>query len=237
MLSCSRILFSSAKFSPRLLQPSSFSQRAWRSIEPLYQDIQNHPFNVQLARGTLAPEIFARYSEQDAHYLPVYYDIIRCIAAGLAYPRAREMVRQFAKDCLDERDPNAHTELILPSTAKYIAFLKHIMETESVPVMIAAVLPCFRFYKELACYMQRAFHHVHNPYSPWIKRYSREEFCDTVKFMCALADEHVCSQTEGQALGAYVKGAQAELGFYDGVYWHKELKQPRTSFPVRHRLV
>jgi thiaminase (transcriptional activator TenA) len=36
----------------------SFSESAWKWIEPIYKSIIDHPFNQELSMGTLAKEKF-----------------------------------------------------------------------------------------------------------------------------------------------------------------------------------
>jgi thiaminase/transcriptional activator TenA len=47
----------------------SFSQEVWARNADLYQATVNHPFNQELAAGTLDRDAFIHYVIQDAHYL------------------------------------------------------------------------------------------------------------------------------------------------------------------------
>ena len=55
----------------------SFSESAWKSIEPIYKSILKHPFNQELSEGTLAKEKFQFYMKQDSIYL---VDFARALA-------------------------------------------------------------------------------------------------------------------------------------------------------------
>lgn len=44
----------------------SFSKTAWTAIMPIYKSIIEHPFNQELAQGTLAKEKFQFYMKQDS---------------------------------------------------------------------------------------------------------------------------------------------------------------------------
>ena len=55
----------------------SFSKTAWRAIEYTYKSILDHPFNRELAEGTLETEKFQFYMKQDSLYL---VDFARALA-------------------------------------------------------------------------------------------------------------------------------------------------------------
>lgn len=58
-----------------------FSNTLWQQNAPIYQRIIDHPFNVELAQGTLDQERFLFYIEQDAHYLISFSRALAFIAA------------------------------------------------------------------------------------------------------------------------------------------------------------
>jgi len=56
---------------------NAFHRNIWESITDIYQAIIQHPFNEELAQGTLPREKFAFYMQQDALYLA---DFARALA-------------------------------------------------------------------------------------------------------------------------------------------------------------
>ncbi len=53
----------------------------WQQVIPIYQKIITHPFNNELAQGTLSHDRFIFYMEQDAYYLINFARALGFIAA------------------------------------------------------------------------------------------------------------------------------------------------------------
>ena len=62
----------------------TFTSQLWKDIEPIYGAIIDHPYNRELAAGTLPPETFHHYLKQDALYL---LDFSRALAIVSARAR------------------------------------------------------------------------------------------------------------------------------------------------------
>ena len=60
----------------------SFSESAWSAIDPIYQSILEHPFNQELAKGTLTKKRFQFYMKQDSLYL---IDFARALAIAASW--------------------------------------------------------------------------------------------------------------------------------------------------------
>ena len=58
-----------------------FSDTLWQQVIPIYQKIITHPFNNELAQGTLSYDRFIFYMEQDAYYLINFSRALGFIAA------------------------------------------------------------------------------------------------------------------------------------------------------------
>ena len=50
----------------------TFTQELWQSTRHLYDAILAHPFNTELAAGTLNSDRFTYYVQQDELYIKVY---------------------------------------------------------------------------------------------------------------------------------------------------------------------
>ncbi|MFQ5936834.1 MAG: thiaminase II, partial [Acidiferrobacterales bacterium] len=59
----------------------SFSQDAWESIAPIYRAILEHPFNIELAAGSLDQKRFRHYILQDALFLVAFGRALSVAAA------------------------------------------------------------------------------------------------------------------------------------------------------------
>ena len=60
-----------------------FSELFWQNVAPIYQQIIHHPFNMELAEGTLEEKRFLFYMEQDAYYL-IHFSRALALIAGRA---------------------------------------------------------------------------------------------------------------------------------------------------------
>src|SRR4051794_37554416 len=81
----------------------TFSEAAWKRIEPLYQKIRKHPFNVELLQGTLSNKRFDYYSSQDSFYLDVYSKAFAILGTKLEEPKDIQMAFKVSSDCLKEK--------------------------------------------------------------------------------------------------------------------------------------
>ena len=135
----------------------TFSQDVWQRNQDLYQKILALPFNQELAAGTLDRDVFCHYVIQDAHYLLAYG---RALAVAAAKAYAADDVIQFSEaakiaiiverslhnDFMQEFDVSKiefeNTPLTL-ACHHYTSFLTATAWSESYPVILAALLPCF----------------------------------------------------------------------------------------------
>ena len=212
----------------------SFSQAVWQRNLALYQRILALPFNQELAQGTLPHEAFRHYIIQDAHYLLAYG---RALAVCAAKAFDTEAVIQFADaakvaivferslhdDFMDKfgisQQQFEQTPLTL-ACHHYCSFLTATAWSESYPVVLAALLPCFWIYAEVG------LHIVHqsvanNPYQAWIDTYAGEEFHAVVRQVVATIDQ-VAQRCDSDTLEkmhqAYRQGAELEWLFWDSAY-------------------
>ena len=57
-------------------QALTFTQKAWKNIEPTFDQILRHPFIEELGKGSLDSNIFQFYKSQDAYYLRTFFEHI-----------------------------------------------------------------------------------------------------------------------------------------------------------------
>jgi len=170
-----------------------FSERLWQKIAPTYQAIVHHPFNIELADGTLDKDRFLFYMAQDAHYL---VEFSRALAIIAGRTKDSKIITQFLNFALGalvaERElhqnflPADHNfDHVEPSTAclGYTQFLIATAATGSLEEAVAAVLPCFWIYRDVGRHIS-THTIVGNPYERWIDTYSCEEFSDATD--CAI---------------------------------------------------
>ena len=220
------------------VQFMTFSQDVWQRNLDLYQKILALPFNQELANGTLDSQAFCHYVIQDAHYLLAYGRAL-AVAAAKAY-EADDVIqfseaakiaiiveRSLHKDFMQAfgitKTEFESTPLTL-ACHHYTSFLTATAWSESYPVVLAALLPCFWIYAEVG-------HDIvsqsveNNPYQAWVDTYSGEEFHTAVRNVIATVDKVAarCDQdTLAKMHAAYTMGAKLEWLFWDSAYQQRE---------------
>lgn len=212
----------------------SFSQDVWQRNLALYQKTLALPFNQQLAQGTLSKDVFSHYVIQDAHYLLTYG---RALAVCAAKAFTAEDVMQFADaakiaivverslhaDFMQEfsiSEAEFRTTPLTLACHHYTSFLTATAWSESYPVVLAALLPCFWIYAEVGkAIVQHSI--PNNPYQAWIDTYAGEEFNQAVAQVIATIDK-VAARCDADTLEkmhhAYTTAAKLEWLFWDSAY-------------------
>ena len=216
----------------------SFSQDVWQRNLALYQKTLALPFNQELAQGTLSQEVFRHYVVQDAHYLVAYGralaicgakayaadDIIQFTqAAKEAIVVERSLHDSFMQDFAISKAQFETTPLTL-ACHHYTSFLTATAWSESYPVVLASLLPCFWIYAEVGKDIIR--HSIpNNPYQAWIDTYAGEEFNEAVRKVILTIDR-IAARCDADTLEkmhqAYTKGAELEWLFWDGAYHQRQ---------------
>lgn len=212
----------------------SFSKDAWLSNLTLYKSILKLPFNQELASGKLNTSIFIHYLIQDSHYL------IACgralsVCAAKAYDT--EDVIQFsqAAQAVIVAERNLHQEFmnffnlsseVIEKTPlslashHYVSFLTSIAWSESYPIVLASLLPCFGIYAQLG--RDLADQSIaSNLYQAWIDTYASTEFnllmqnvTHTIDRIAEKCDENTIRKMHE----VYTTGVKLEWLFWDSAY-------------------
>ncbi|WP_218697566.1 thiaminase II [Acinetobacter harbinensis] len=215
-----------------------FSQAAWQRNLALYEKTLAMPFNQQLAQGTLSKAVFSHYVIQDAHYLLAYGralavcaakafsadDVIQFTeAAKIAIVVERTLHDEFMQEFDITKEQFNHTPLTL-ACHHYTSFLTATAWSESYPVVLASLLPCFWIYAEVGKAIV-ANSIENNPYQAWIDTYSGEEFHQAVNQVIRTIDQ-VAARCDADTLEkmhqAYTRGAELEWLFWDGAYHQRQ---------------
>ena len=211
-----------------------FSEEAWRRNSALRAAIHRLPFNAELAAGTLAPERFRFYILQDAIYLGEYARVLAVAAAkapdtatvqwfGGAAVEAIAVERALHGRYLAEFgvEPAAIAAAEpSPDCLAYTTFLLATAHQQPWEVLVAAVLPCFWIYWDLASAIVRRAA-PQNPYRAWIDTYADPRFGDAVHRIIDIADAAAATATPAQRaamLAAFRRCAHYEYLFWDGAY-------------------
>ncbi|WP_131782904.1 TenA family protein [Legionella gresilensis] len=193
--------------------------------------IHHHPFNIQLAEGTLPKDIFIFYLIQDALYLADYSRALSITAARLPRNPHTQQFIQFALDAIKaERElhlsylsqvsfPN-YVDEANPACFMYTNYLLRMASLASVEEAVASLLPCFFIYHEVGKSMVANLWQTH-PYYNWIALYSSEEFATSVRIAIEITNElggESSKTTKFKMIQAFVKSTQLEWYFWQGAY-------------------
>ncbi|WP_448545194.1 thiaminase II [Roseiflexus sp.] len=208
-----------------------FTETLWSSITDIYQAIIRHPFNEELAQGTLPREKFAFYMQQDALYLS---DFARALATMAGRAPDEEALLQFVRfaegvavveralhtSYFHEFGIETPTRQQSPSCFAYTNFLLATTACRSYQEGMAALLPCFWIYREVGhdIYKRAA---PNNPYQKWIDTYAGQEFGEWVDRAIALTDriaDHASAMQKERMRDAFVYSSRLEWMFWDSAY-------------------
>jgi thiaminase (transcriptional activator TenA) len=208
----------------------SFSESAWKAIEPIYKSILEHPFNQELAKGTLAKEKFQFYMKQDSLYLVDFARALAVAASRATNPDDLVLLLDFSKGAiLAERGLHEFyfdfygIKLDVekaPGCFTYTNFLISKATHGSYEESLAALLPCFWIYQKVGLHIHKTAA-AENPYQKWIDMYSGEEFQDVVKSAIDLTDrvaKDANSKQLQQMEEAFVTSTRLEWMFWDSAY-------------------
>src|SRR5579863_6252940 len=211
-----------------------FSEEAWQRTNALREAIHRLPFNRELAGGTLRPDRFRFYILQDAIYLAEYARVL-AIAAAKAPDAAT--VQWFGGAAVEAIavEQALHGRYLAefgvapaavaaaepaPDCLAYTSFLLATAHQQSWEVLVAALLPCFWIYWDVACAITRNAA-PQNRYRAWIDTYADPRFGDAVQTVIDIADKAAAAATPARRtamLDAFRRCAQYEWLFWDGAY-------------------
>lgn len=212
----------------------SFSQDAWKRNLKLYQSTLNLPFNQQLASGKLSKSVFSYYLIQDGHYLLAYSRVLAICAAKAHEARDVLQFAQRAQDAIVV-ERSLHTEFMAYfnvnkeefenaslslASHHYISHLTSIAWSESYPVVLASLLPCFRISAEISRDISSKSTRG-NPYQAWIDTYASEEFHHTLNQIIHTIDQiaaHSDETTIARMHEAYQMTCKLEWLFWESAY-------------------
>lgn len=213
---------------------SRFSEEAWARTATLRGAIHRLTFNTELAAGTLAPERFRFYILQDAIYLGEY---ARVLALAAAKAPDAATVQVFAGDAVQAIavEQALHGRYLaefgvtpemaaaaepVPDCLAYTSFLLATAHQQPWPVLVAALLPCFWIYWDVASAIVRNTV-PDNRYQAWIDTYGDPRFGDAVKTVIDIADRAADGTSPAvriAMLAAFSRSTQYEYLFWDGAY-------------------
>lgn len=167
--------------------PTSHINQLLEAADPVWQQYYTHPFVVGMQEGTLDPEKFAYYIQQDYAYLMEYAKVF---AIGIAKARDVETMQFFADviSIIIQQELNVHTTslrklgIALPkvetidvhlANRSYTSYMQQQAYMGGALETLAAVLPCALSYEAIARHMVEQNPQVldHPLYGIWVRGY------------------------------------------------------------------
>ncbi|MEH0109033.1 bifunctional hydroxymethylpyrimidine kinase/phosphomethylpyrimidine kinase [Tersicoccus sp. MR15.9] len=217
-----------------------FTDRLWERSTDIRRQIDELEFIVRLADGTLPEPRFRAYLAQDAAYLQAYSRALSALAASSAPAHVRTFFARGAITAATEEtvlhrqwlgDDDGQDLQIGPVTSQYVDFLLAHTGREPWQVGVAAVLPCYWLYAEIAATLSRGLEahraaspeqsstasNGDHPYGTWLAAYDDPGFQDAAAACRALVDE--AAQTADEATRramttAFLRACELERDFF-----------------------
>ena len=214
----------------------TFSKTAWTAITPIYQSILEHPFNRELAQGTLAKEKFQFYMKQDSLYLVEFARALAIAASKAQNPDDLVLLLDFSKGAI-VAERGLHEFYFdfygiqldvtqAPACFSYTHFLISTATHASYEETLGALLPCFWIYREVGMHIHKNAA-KNNPYQKWIDTYSGEEFQAIVQNAIDQTDrvaKRASAQLNDRMHEAFVKSTRLEWMFWNSAYQMEQWK-------------
>src|SRR6266849_2836711 len=208
-----------------------FSEEAWEGTAALRAAIHRLPFNTELAAGSLRPERFRFYIMQDALYLAQYSRVLSLAAAKAPDTTSSQIFGHSALGAIavEQRlhehylrefgvDPaSVAAAEPAPDCLAYTSFLLATSHQQPWEVLVAALLPCFWIYWDVASAITSGAA-PNNRYQAWIDTYADQAFGEAVARVIDIADRAATPACRASMLAAFGCSAQYEWLFWDGAY-------------------
>ncbi|MFW3170328.1 TenA family protein [Geodermatophilus sp. CPCC 206100] len=211
---------------------TTFSERAWAATADLRRAIDGLPFLAELGAGTLAPEAFRHYLEQDALYLDGYARALALLAARAPDSAAAAFWATSAAECAAV-ETQLHADLLgagalgdpapdaplaeSPTCLGYVSYLVATAATAPYAVATAAVLPCYWVYAHVGGQLARAAAAAPaHPYRRWVEAYGARSFQASARAARRLTDTAAAAapQEEAAMQRAFAVAVRYELAFW-----------------------
>ncbi len=206
---------------------AKWSSTAFEAVADTMRSIEQYAFIQEMLAGTLPQEQFVRYLQQDKIYLKEYSRDLYAVADMMADKAEGDFFRATAKEGMESENAmqtmlserfGIHGEALpVATTLRYTRFLRHYTDTLDVPVVLAAVLPCYWVYNEVGKYLVAQHITPDNPYKEWIQTYGSPEMDEATNYVVGLIDRLAENCTpEKQALmrRVFAEGCALELEFF-----------------------
>ena len=211
----------------------NLSQQLKQDAQEIWNDIYQHPFVVELCEGTLPIEKFKYYVLQDYNYLvdsiknfallaskaktvPMLQDLVEisAIEARGEFQAYNALLEKLDLSIEDAKN----TEQSLAGIS-YSSFLLSTSENRSFEEGIAAVLPCYWTYAEIAKYHKDKINRNSKElYKEWAAYYLESDYLELVNRIKTIVDSIDSEFPYEKLKSAFINSSRYEYEFWDEVY-------------------
>jgi thiaminase/transcriptional activator TenA len=198
----------------------------------LHRAALSHPVVRAIGDGSLAPETFRFYLEQDYQFLLRYARVLaQAVSASPDLPTARRLADLLRATLAVEIDALVDLydafEGVLgrldqiapaPTCQAYTDHLLVSAASDELLVILAAILPCQWGYREIGRDLARRGLPAHPGYARWIEEYASEEYGELVDWLTTRFDQLAAGAgypTLERASTAFELSSRYELGFWE----------------------
>ena len=223
------------------MEKTKISESLRKDADSIWREIFDHPFVVELYKGTLPIEKFEFYVLQDYNYLVSDMKNLSILSSRAESVEAmREMLEIAHLEATSEfesyekllRDLGYTTEEAIrtESTQTNISYSSFLLATSSLKTFwegLAATLPCFWTYAEIAEFHKDKLNESKNSlYLEWASVYLTEPYRDLVNKMKGLLDD--ASNIEYEKL----KEVFITASKYEYIYWSVAYEMEEWPIPL-----
>lgn len=219
----------------RTVTGDSFTDHAWHDCAALRASIEELPFLLRLADGTLDPDAFCGYLAQDALYLGDYARVLAAAASQCTDPNelmfwassahgAIAVERQLHETHLAGRADSGTRGFIpegstmLPVCRAYTSYLWALVGQGCYPVLAAALVPCFWVYDDVGSRLRNTVGDLsEHPYGEWIATYGDPDFAESTRQARRIVD--ALAQQSSPEVRSRMHEAFATSCRYEWMFW------------------
>ncbi|MBP6563920.1 MAG: thiaminase II [Neisseriaceae bacterium] len=221
---------------------STFTQRLFEKVRPLWDAYLTHPFVQGIGDGSLAPEKFKHYLAQDYVYLIEYSKLFSLGAtqandlptkthfANLLHGTLNfemDLHRQYAaKFGLSPEDLAATKPAA--TTMAYTSYMLSKAQN-GLPYTVAAILCCAWSYNYIGLALaQKDQALTHEFYGPWVQTYSSPEFTALANHCIALMDD--IADGMPAAIQAELTDIVVYTSYFEHMFW--DMGETLAMWPI-----
>lgn len=202
-------------------------------VEDLWKEAAAKPFVIEMAQGSLTPDLFRHYMLQDYLYLKEYIDILECTLKHTAEPGLQLLLCNVIEETKKETE-RVHLSKMremgicdedLEKTGKakviddYVAYMRQQLE-EGLLAVLTALLQCSWVYAYLGQALTEEYAAVIDlsPYKSWFEAYTCREYIEANQKWIDVLDNEAqsISQEEiGKLYRIFETCARFENRFWD----------------------